>query len=120
MINPGDGVRRSKKAATDSAGNAIIDEVVNPSRDYKAEYQAEQETLPAEESTFDVDRALANEAELERVKAENERLAGLVSSLKEQMVLTKGYRPNEKALARVPGMCESRQQEGLYGSVKMK
>ena len=96
MINPGDGVRESRKAGKPS----LIDEVVNPSRDYKAEHQAEQQSLSAEESTFDVERALANEAELERVKAENERLSGLVSSLKEQMVLTKGYRPNEKALAR--------------------
>ena len=110
IINPGDGVRRSKKAATDSAGNALIDEVVNPSRDYKAEYQAEQQSLPAEESTFDVERALANEADLERVRAENERLSGLVSSLKEQMDLTKGYRPNEKArnvLRQAAGVCGS-------------
>ena len=106
----------------------LIYEVVNPGRDYKAEYQAEQQSLPAEESTFDVERALANEAELERVKAENERLAGLVSSLKEQMVLTKGYRPNEKALARearnvlrqAAGVCGSLSRQRNRGCVRRK
>lgn len=47
------------------------------------------------------ERLAVSEKELARVKAENERLSDRIDALKEQFKVTKGYRPNEKALRRV-------------------
>lgn len=47
------------------------------------------------------ERLAVSEKELARVKAENERLSERIDALKEQFKVTKGYRPNEKALRRV-------------------
>ncbi|MBQ5587591.1 MAG: hypothetical protein IIU73_03125, partial [Selenomonadales bacterium] len=76
---------RSYSIKSTPAAETVIDTMVNGAT--RAE-QAEQ-------------RLASTEAELAKVKAENERLTGRIAALKEQFTLTKGYRPNEKALKRV-------------------
>ena len=62
-------------------------------------HQYSMKSKPA--TLFTEQEAADNAAELDRVRAENERLSGMVDALREQFKITKGYRPNEKALNRV-------------------
>lgn len=71
--------------------------------DRKTEFSEQQSLLQAEETA--ADQAEVHAEELERVREENRRLSVMIGSLKEQFKLTKGYRPNEKALNRVRGNC---------------
>lgn len=54
-----------------------------------------------EQTEQTAERLAVSEKELAIVKAENERLSDRIDALKEQFKVTKGYRPNEKALRRV-------------------
>ena len=80
----------------------------NDQSDQRAEYDAQQREILAEDSARNAAlaeessaRPAVSERELDRVRAENERLSGRIDALKEQFTITKGYRPNEKALKRV-------------------
>ena len=80
----------------------------NDQSDRRAEYDAQQREILAEDSEWNAAlaeessaRPAVSERELDRVRAENERLSGRIDALKEQFTITKGYRPNEKALKRV-------------------
>ena len=60
-----------------------------------------EETPDYDNMHVDARTALSKFEELDRVKEENARLSGMVDALKEQFQVTKGYKPNEKALNRV-------------------
>lgn len=107
---PNKSISNSAQKSNPEQCESLIDSLIKENErrlslknDRKTEFSEQQSLLQAEETA--ADQAEVHAEELERVREENRRLSVMIGSLKEQFKLTKGYRPNEKALNRVRGNC---------------